>query len=390
MDEYGYNESFPSVEQQQQRLESLERRQARYKWALLIFGTLTMGLLGLLWFVVSVGGPQKINYLVLSATKHSSKELEELIQKEDTQVIFSRDTEARRDSLAQGSNEANLKEEISPEMGESRPAYQASEFQNVKRTNDVSFVAQKQEEEVPRWSFDEEFETSFDPHVDLKVSGEAVAGKKILFLIEKYRKDLSYSLEFYEGHTQKEVGETTLFAYPRAGRYKVRLWIQDLQGNTKMIERILDIQAESERETPVRKMPEPKKVAAPKVAVKTEEEAPRKEKEPEKQPESRPHKLVRQMPSFPGGPEILKKYLDVHLRYPEQAMKAGIEGRIYARFVVQPDGRLTDVRIMRGLGYGCDKEVLRLIAQMPRWVPGQQDGKKVPVYYTLPVTFKRD
>jgi len=98
--------------------------------------------------------------------------------------------------------------------------------------------------------------------------------------------------------------------------------------------------------------------------------------------------FVEQMPQFPGGQEALMEFLESNLQYPDSARHNDVEGRVVANFIVSEDGSISDAKIVRGLGHGCDEEVLRVISIMPKWVPGRQNGKPVKVYFNLPVTFK--
>ncbi len=98
--------------------------------------------------------------------------------------------------------------------------------------------------------------------------------------------------------------------------------------------------------------------------------------------------LVEEMPEFPGGMAALSAYVSQHLRYPKEARKQDIEGRVLVTFVVEKDGSISDVRVLRGIGGGCDEEALRVVQQMPAWKPGQQGGKPVRVKFTLPMRFK--
>lgn len=107
------------------------------------------------------------------------------------------------------------------------------------------------------------------------------------------------------------------------------------------------------------------------------------EKEPEK-----PFVSVEQMPQFPGGDSELMKFIGNNLKYPPIAAENGIEGRVVIRFVVGKDGKVSDAQVLRSLDPSCDKEAIRVVKSMPTWVPGMQNGRKVPVYYTLPVLFK--
>jgi protein TonB len=93
------------------------------------------------------------------------------------------------------------------------------------------------------------------------------------------------------------------------------------------------------------------------------------------------------MPEFAGGQAALLRYLRQHLRYPSSALAAGVGGRVFMSFVVGADGSISEVTILKGLGYGLDEEAQRVVRQMPAWVPGYQSKHAVPVRFTLPITF---
>lgn len=97
---------------------------------------------------------------------------------------------------------------------------------------------------------------------------------------------------------------------------------------------------------------------------------------------------VQQMPSFPGGDAARRKYLAKNLRYPARAAENGIQGSVIVSFLVNSDGKIEDVKILHGIGGGCDEEALRVVKFMPRWNPGYLNGKKVDVLFTMPVNFK--
>ena len=97
------------------------------------------------------------------------------------------------------------------------------------------------------------------------------------------------------------------------------------------------------------------------------------------QEETKPYTAVEQMPEFPGGTTELLKYIAEHLKY---------QGIVTIRFVVSPSGEVTDIQILRKLDPACDKEAMRVIKSLPKWMPGKQNGKAVPVYFTVPVRFK--
>ncbi|MDR0843953.1 MAG: TonB family protein [Tannerella sp.] len=94
------------------------------------------------------------------------------------------------------------------------------------------------------------------------------------------------------------------------------------------------------------------------------------------------------MPSFPGGDKEMMKFLYENLKYPVIATEQGIQGRVILRFVVGPDGSVGSVAVIRSLDPSCDKEAIRVVNKMPKWIPGKQNGTPVAVYFTLPVVFK--
>ena len=104
--------------------------------------------------------------------------------------------------------------------------------------------------------------------------------------------------------------------------------------------------------------------------------------------EDKPLYGVEQMPQFPGGEEELFKFISDNLHYPAAASELGIEGRVTIRFVVSKTGAVTNVEVIRGLDPACDKEAIRVVKMMPNWIPGRQNGRNVPVYYTLPILYK--
>jgi len=100
-----------------------------------------------------------------------------------------------------------------------------------------------------------------------------------------------------------------------------------------------------------------------------------------------PFLVVEQPPAFPGGEEALNKYLSKNISYPSIARENNIQGIVYVSFVVSKIGAISEVKVLRGIGGGCDEEALRVVRGMPAWIPGRQSGSAVPVKFTLPVRF---
>jgi periplasmic protein TonB len=98
--------------------------------------------------------------------------------------------------------------------------------------------------------------------------------------------------------------------------------------------------------------------------------------------------IVENQPEPDGGMTAFYKYVGENLKYPNLARRNNIEGRVFIKFVVERDGKLTDVQVLKGIGGGCDEEAVRVIAAAPKWKPGKQRGRPVRVQMILPVVFK--
>ena len=108
----------------------------------------------------------------------------------------------------------------------------------------------------------------------------------------------------------------------------------------------------------------------------------------EKPVEEKVFDVVEQMPQFPGGDAALFEYLSTHIKYPTIAEDNGVQGRVIVTFVVERDGSITDVKVVKSVDPSLDKEASRVVAGMPKWIPGKQNGSAVRVKYTVPLTFR--
>lgn len=104
--------------------------------------------------------------------------------------------------------------------------------------------------------------------------------------------------------------------------------------------------------------------------------------------EEKPYTVVEQMPQFPGGESALLGNISQHLTYPKIAQENGIEGIVIVRFMINKDGSISNIQIIRSLDPSCDKEAIRIIKSLPKFIPGKQNGVTVAVWYTLPISFK--
>jgi len=94
------------------------------------------------------------------------------------------------------------------------------------------------------------------------------------------------------------------------------------------------------------------------------------------------------MPEFPGGEREMLRFIGDHISYPLAARETGIQGTVYVNFIIEKDGSVSQVKVLRGIGYGCDEEAMRVISLMPRWSPGMQRTIPVRVSFNMPILFK--
>ena len=98
--------------------------------------------------------------------------------------------------------------------------------------------------------------------------------------------------------------------------------------------------------------------------------------------------IVQEQPEFVGGTAKMLEYIQKNIKYPMMARESDIQGTVYVYFVVEPDGSISNVKLARGIGAGCDEEAIRVVNSMPKWKPGKQRGTAVRVSFTLPIIFK--
>ena len=118
------------------------------------------------------------------------------------------------------------------------------------------------------------------------------------------------------------------------------------------------------------------------------ETEPVKTEAPKPEVENKVFDVVEQMPSFPGGQSALMQYLQSNVKYPVVAQENGVQGRVVVSFVVERDGSITDVQVVRSVDPSLDREAQRVVRSMPKWIPGKQNGQAVRVKYNVPVSFR--
>jgi len=121
----------------------------------------------------------------------------------------------------------------------------------------------------------------------------------------------------------------------------------------------------------------------------TESAATRAEKsDSKKELTGKVYDIVEYMPEYPGGVTELMNYLSKNTHYPAATKRDGIQGRVVVSFIVEPDGSISNVKLVRSVDANLDREALRVVSEMPKWTPGKQGGNTVRVRYSLPITFR--
>ncbi len=114
---------------------------------------------------------------------------------------------------------------------------------------------------------------------------------------------------------------------------------------------------------------------------------PREDQKPVASVDNEIYSVVSQDPQYPGGQVAMAKFLSDNLVYPAEARDKGITGRVVVTFVVEKDGNVSNVKVLRDIGGGCGAEAVRVVKKMPRWKPGKANGKAVRTQFTLPLNF---
>ncbi|RMG54922.1 MAG: TonB family protein [Bacteroidetes bacterium] len=267
----------------------------------------------------------------------------------------------------------------------------------------------------------------------VEVKGERRAGQEMIFSIEDYDPAIRYTLDFGNG-VRRRVGPVTRYTYPLAGYFTLKLIAtSEAQGSSIYTKRyvIADEQARPEladasRQKPARpsqplsnsafdlpQFNEPAELTTPRSAEGDTAQrqqvtivdlgggsstaharlAPPKPSLQEKGPEAplridKPLVYSDVMPEYPGGQSAINRFIHKRIKYPLEALERKVEGRVVVQFVVNADGTLSDIKVVQGIGAGCDEEALRVVRSMGRWKPGEFKGQKVPVYQSIPIVFR--
>lgn len=257
--------------------------------------------------------------------------------------------------------------------------------------------------------------------VDLKIEGTKEVGNTLIFKIPDYNPSYAYYINLGNGEKRKVNGELR-YKYPEAGTFNitmVALGTNSRRGEInqrisisrrtitedKNYEAIVEKPALDKPVSPIAQASDGNlvldqaqdRINQPQIIDNQSGKKSAKSSTPTRQtnrsesrPSVQPLDFAAKMPVFPAGEVELLRFFKDRIKYPTIARENGIEGTVYIQFVVHTNGALSDFKVLRGLGYGCDEEALRIAKGMPDWLPGENNGEKVPVKRTVGVRFNID
>lgn len=256
------------------------------------------------------------------------------------------------------------------------------------------------------------------------IEGERVVGSRLFFKIENYDARILYTLNFGNG-VVKQVQQATAYTYPLAGHFEMELIATNQQGDSSIYvkkyeilpSRVANVGQNSGSQPGASAIPavnrgissdlivEPGQKGGWQIDSQTFDKRNDSTDDEDKilsdsfnsaessliidngAQEFDKTAMAEKMPQFPGGKTALDRYLRKRVRVPSSVQKTNIQGNVVVEFKVRPDGSLSDFKIVESLGEYCDDEAIRVLKSMPRWIPGEFKGRKIPVYQTLPVAF---
>lgn len=383
-------------------VESKERARKRIVM-ISVSGIMIIAAVGLVSFLVKSpsNGPRKVAYDDLSIDRIS-----EMFEVDNTELIVEYPNQLSPDTIR------SMDDYLSILVSDDRTNFN---FEQVSRFEPADeFVSDPESTDTPSEAPENAVESM--NQFRFAIEGDRKAGEEMMFAIQDFDKSINYRMDFGNGVTKK-IGQFVRYTYPLPGKFLVNLIAENEHKATSTYSRFIEVADEKEevllasadtqtvlpllgeKTTPgsdesISVDSEAVEVAVPLPVAESETTEPAspaaeiilEESEPEAI--TGPLIFADKMPEFPGGRNALGSFLRKKIKYPSEAISNKIEGRVYLRFVVEADGSISNPIIVRGIGYGCDQEAIRLAQLMPSWIPGEQKGRKVPVYAEFLVNFK--
>ncbi|TAE51377.1 MAG: TonB family protein [Bacteroidetes bacterium] len=237
------------------------------------------------------------------------------------------------------------------------------------------------------------------------VEGERRVGQSLNLTVIDYDENINYTLDMGNGD-RKQIQRRLSYTYSAPGLYQVQLVARNSSGASSVYRRSIEVSETAPAATnqqqastapasavrpqsitiaPISGAPE-RSNALPSVSASPVTAAPAL-RPAVSENNAGPLYSADVMPSYPGGDAAMRSFIQQNLTYPEEALERGIQGKVLVRFVVQPDGSMTNVQVVKGLGAGTDEEAIRVVRSMGKWTPGTHEGRTVPVYKSIMISF---
>ncbi|GAB4424327.1 MAG: hypothetical protein OHK0039_41430 [Bacteroidia bacterium] len=252
------------------------------------------------------------------------------------------------------------------------------------------------------------------PKASFAIDGSLAVGEMLTFHIDNYNPETIYYLDLGNGHRVRVGGAQATYRYAKSGYFMVRLLVSSGQDFVPTHQEEIHITPSDTGNELATSRPATERPVATQLPVTSndihlsDQSAERSMRPVDSEPVQEiylnqpqvstpsrsnaasrmPVSTAELMPEFPGSNVGIARFLSRNLHYPQSARDRSIEGEVFVRFVVGADGQLSDIRIVKGIGGGCDEEALRLVRAMPRWIPGEAKGVPVPVLKTISIPFR--
>lgn len=247
---------------------------------------------------------------------------------------------------------------------------------------------------------EEEDKSLLLPVMTVKIKGDKKVGQELVYSIENHDSNYSLSLDFGNG-IRRKARKTNRYTYPLPGYFDMRLLLQEGDSfrvlhtlNYQILpatEEEKDVSAQSNSrfvDIPITRSMDPSKKTAGDRSSTEDVLIVDNSSTPTAKTNQAPVVMADKMPQFPGGNTALTAYIQKHVKYPAQA-PLGRKGQVVVQMIVNADGSVSDFLLLKGLGKGFDEEAMRLVSQMPRWIPGKENGQNVPVYHKIVIPFRQ-
>ncbi len=406
-------------------IRQVEAKEKNKKKKYIILSFLIVGVLGLSYIPYHLIS-QKSAFRSFRADELSIYMVDSIFEADSTRIVINNGEGKLPDTIASVEGYIDL---TSPE---SSAAMDSLSLQIIKFENDSIEDGGDEEIQYEKGVPNQVKKTKL-PQYYFALEGNKVVGESIQITIIDYDENVNYEIEFGNG-VKRRIRKRTTYSYPKAGNFLINLIATNTANTPSIYKRSISIQPKpadksDESQTQIANNSNSEQQSQPisesllasaesdeadnlfaeiidnassanqlsdletpsrNILNLTDENEEAKEKEVNNMTPKVTGPLIsaEKQPSFPGGEAAMYKFLSRKMRYPRLARDNNVEGKVYLQFVVEADGTLSNIKVLRGIDYGCDEEAIRVLRQMPRWIPGEQGGQKVPVYYTIRVSFR--